>query len=93
MPYITFQHIKGKDNILADILSCLHSLRLYEKKPPEKPDKEFSITIFDEGEIIHEHAWPEDFIPPHPDMVTLISNPNHEGSVIDKHTFQIGDDL
>ena len=26
-------------------------------------------------------------------MVTLISDPNNEESVIDKHTFQVGDDL
>ena len=32
--------------------------------------------IFDEGKIIHEHAWPEDFTPPNQDMVTLISDPN-----------------
>ena len=30
-PYITFQHIKGKDNILADIQSHLQCLGLYEK--------------------------------------------------------------
>ena len=61
--------------------------------PPEKPGEEFGISIFDEGEIIHEHAWQEDFTPPHPDIITLISNPNHEESVTDKHTFQVGDDL
>ena len=32
-PHITFQHIKGKDNILADSLSCLQFLGLYEKSP------------------------------------------------------------
>ena len=31
--YITFQHKKGKDNILADSLSHLQCLRLYEKTP------------------------------------------------------------
>ena len=35
MPYITFQHIKGKDNILADSLSHLQCPGLYEKSPPE----------------------------------------------------------
>ena len=42
---------------------------------------------FNEGEIIHEHAWPEDFTSPHPDVVTLIFYPTHEESVIDKHAF------
>ena len=63
------------------------------KGAPRKTGKEFGITIFDEGEIIHEHAQPEDVTPPHPDVVTLISNPNHKESVIDKHTFKVGDDL
>ena len=49
--------------------------------------------IFDEGETINEHAQPEDLTPPHPDMVTLITDFNSEESVIDKHTFQVGDDL
>ena len=61
--------------------------------PREKPGEEHGITIFDEGETIHEHAQPEDFTPPHPDVVTLITDSNSEESVIDKHTFQVGDDL
>ena len=92
-PYITFQHIQGKDNTLADSLCCLHCLGLYESIPPEKPGEEFGITIFDEGETIHEHAQPEDFASPHPDVVTLISDPSIKESAIDKHTFQVGDDL
>ena len=92
-PYIGFQHIIGNDNILADCLSHLHCLGLYERSPPEKPGEEFSITIFYEGEIIHEHAQPEDFTSPHPDVVTLISDPNHKESLIDKHTSQVGYDL
>ena len=35
-PHITFQHIKGKDNILADDLTHLQCLGLYEKSPPQK---------------------------------------------------------
>ena len=31
--YITFQHITGKDNILADSLSHLQCLGLYERGP------------------------------------------------------------
>ena len=53
MPYITFQHIKGKDNILADSLS---HLQLYNKNPSEKAGEEFDVTIFDECKIIYEHA-------------------------------------
>ena len=65
MPYITFEHIKGKDNILADSLSHLQCLGLYEKIPPEKLGEDFGITIFDEGEIIYESAQPEDLSHPH----------------------------
>ena len=49
--------------------------------------------IFDEGEIIHECAWPKNITPPHTDVVTLISDPNHIESVINIHTFQVEDDL
>ena len=84
---------KGEDNLLADILSHLQCLGLYEKSPPEKPDEEFGITIFDEGETIHKHAEPEDFTPPNPNMVTLVTDSNNEESVNDKNTFQIGDDI
>ena len=49
--------------------------------------------IFDEGETIHEHAQTEDVTPPHPDVVTLITDSNNKESVIHKHTFQVGDDL
>ena len=92
-PHITSQHIKGKDNILADSISHLQCPGLYERSPPGKPGEEFGIMIFDGGRTIHEQAQPEDFTPPHPDMVTLISDPYSEESVIDKHTFQVGDDL
>ena len=34
-PYISFQYLKGKDNILVDSLSCLQCLGLY-KNPPRK---------------------------------------------------------
>ena len=81
-PYITFHHIKGKDNILADSLSHLQHLG-----PPRKPGEEYSITIFDEGETIHENAQPEDFTPPNPDMVTLVIASNKEESISEKHTF------
>ena len=57
------------------------------KEPQEKPGEEFGVTIFDEGEIIYENVQPEEFTPPHPDIVSLISDPNHEKMVTDKHTF------
>ena len=63
------------------------------RAPPEKPGEEFSITIFDEGEAIHEHVQPKDFISPNPNMVALVIDSNNEESVSDKHTFQIGDDI
>ena len=34
--HITFQHIKNKDNIIADSLSHLQCLGLYENSPPRK---------------------------------------------------------
>ena len=36
---------------------------------------------------------PEDFTPPNPDVVTLVTDSNNEESVSDKHTFQVGDDM
>ena len=93
LPHVTFQCIKGKDNILADSLSHLQHLGLYEKSPPGKPGEEYGITIFDEGETIQEHVQPGDFTPPNQDMVTLITDCNNEESVCHKHTFQVQDDI
>ena len=92
-PHVTFQHIKGKDNVLADSLSHLQCLGIYEKSPPEKPGEEYDITICEEGETIQEYVQPKDFTPPNPDMVTLVTDSNNEESVINKHTFQVGDDI
>ena len=92
-PHIIFQHIKGKDNILADSLSQLQCLGLYENSPPEKLGEEYSVVIFNDSETIHEHVQPEDFTSPNPNMVTLNTYSNNEESVSDKHTFQIGDDI
>ena len=91
--HITFQHIKGKDNMLTDSLSHLQHLGLYEKNPQEKPSEEYNITIFDEGETIHKPAHPEGFTPPNPDMIILVTDSNNEESVSDKHSFQVGDDI
>ena len=74
LPHITIQHAKGKDNILADSLSHLQCLGLYEKSHPEKPGEEYGITIFDNGKTIQEHVQPEDFTPPNPDMVNNNNN-------------------
>ena len=35
-PHVTFQYIKGKDNLLVDSLCHLQCLGLYEKSPSEK---------------------------------------------------------
>ena len=77
-PYIIFQYIKGKDNILADILSHLQCLGLYKRSLPVKPGEEYDVTIFNEGETIHEHVQPEDFTPQNPDMVTPVTDSNNE---------------
>ena len=76
---------------MADSLSHLQHPGLYVKSPPDKPDEGHGITIFDEGETIHEHAQPEDFTPSNPDTVTLVTDSNNEESVSDQHTFQVGD--
>ena len=49
---ITFVHIKGKDNILADVISRLHTLDIYEKatEPQHSPAVKTSITQW-EGTI------------------------------------------
>ena len=48
------------------------------KRASRKICKEFGVTLFDKGEIIYENAQPEDFTPLHPDVVYLISDPNHK---------------
>ena len=63
------------------------------RRAPRKPGEEYYITIFDEGETIQEHVQPEDFTPPNPDVVTLVTDSNNEESVSDKYTFQVGDDI
>ena len=82
-PNITFQHMKGKDNILADSLKSFAMPKLYDRNLPEKPGEEYGVMIFNEGETIHEYVQPEDFTPPHPHIVTLITDSNNEESVID----------
>ena len=42
-PHITIQHIKGKDNILADSLSHLQCLGLHERSPQENLVKNMAL--------------------------------------------------
>ena len=43
----------------------------------KKTVEEFGVTIFDRVVIIYENAEPKDFTHPHPDVVSLISDPNY----------------
>ena len=45
--YIDFKHIKRRDNILADSLSRLKTLGLYEASDPEEPSSKYGKSIFD----------------------------------------------
>ena len=46
MPHIEFEHIEGKENVLADSLSrCFH-----EGNDPEEPGEECGKSIFDMDE-------------------------------------------
>ena len=46
-PHIEFDHIKGKDNILADSSSTLKTLGSYETNTPEKEGHAYGKSIFD----------------------------------------------
>ena len=88
-PYITLKHIKGKDNILANSLTQLQRLGLYEKSPCQEDDKDHKIIIFDEGESIKITADPEPSTTPDLDMIHTVTdntsaNANH---YLDKDTF------
>ena len=50
--YIEFEHIKGKDNVLADILSRLRHLGLHCDNDPAEPGQEYIHSIFDIDENI-----------------------------------------
>lgn len=59
--HIEFNHIKGKKNVMADALSRLKRLGLYEEVEPEQDDKEFGHTILEElpeVQVNHTHATP-----------------------------------
>ena len=92
-PYIIFKHIKGKDNILADSLTQLKRLGLYEKCPCREDDQDQEITNFDKGESIKVTADPDSFSLPDPNMIFSVTNEtsanaNHD---LDKDTFVLDD--
>ena len=92
-PYITFKHIKGKDNILTNSLAQLQVLGLYEKYPWEEDDQNQEITIFDEGESVKVTADPDSFSPPDPNMILSVTNKSsaNKDHDIDKDTFVLDD--
>ena len=92
-PYITFKHIKGKDNILADILTQLQRPGLYEKCPHEEDDWDQEITISDEGECIKVVADQESFAPLDPNMILSVNNTTSvdAGHCLNKDTIVLDD--
>ena len=46
-PHIEFEHIKGKENVLADSLPRQRCLGLHDDNDPEHPGQEYSKSIFD----------------------------------------------
>ena len=48
MSHVTFEHIKGTANILADHISRLRSMGLYNVSDPDEGKKEFRHFTFDE---------------------------------------------
>ena len=51
-PHIDFEHIKEKDNALADNLLRLRHLGLHDDNDPEEPGQEYGKSIFDTDENI-----------------------------------------
>ena len=46
-PCVEFEHIKGKDNVLADSMSRLRHLGLHGNNDPEEPGQECGKSIVD----------------------------------------------
>ena len=92
-PYITFKHIKGKDNILADSLTQLQRLGLHEKCPHMEDDQDQLITILDKGESIKNTPDPKSLVPPDLNMIlTVADHPSsNAGQYLDKNTFSLYD--
>ena len=88
-----FKHIKGKDNILADSLTQLQRLGLYEKCPCEEDDQDQVITIFDKGESIKVTVDQESFAPPDPNMILTVTDNTRTVAnyYINKDTFALHD--
>ena len=85
--------MKGKDNILADSLTQLKWLGLYEKCPCEENDQDQSIMIFDKGEPIKVTMDPKASVSPDPNMIhTVTDNANPNASQgLDNDTFVLHD--
>ena len=92
-PYITFKHKKGKDNFLADILTQLQRLGLYENYQYEEDDQDQEITIFDDGESVEVTADPESFTPPDLNMIPTVTNNTSANAnhCLDRDTFVLND--
>ena len=88
-----FKHIKGKDNILADSLTQLQRLGLYEKWPCEEDNQDQEITIFEEGESIEVTTDPESFMTPDPNMILTVTDNTsaNENHYLNKDTFVLND--
>ena len=92
-PHITFQHIKGKDNILADSLSHLQCLLQYKRAPQKNLVKDTVLQNLVKVKPFRNMHNQKTSHPPNPDMVTLVTDSNSEDPARDKHTFQVGDDI
>ena len=47
MSLVNLKHMKGTANILADRISRLKSMSLYNHLPPEEEGQEFGHTVFE----------------------------------------------
>ena len=92
-PYITSKLIKGKDSILADSLTQLKKLGLYEKCPCEEDDQDQEITILDKEKSIKVAADPDFFAPLDQNMILSITNETRDNANhnLDKDTFVLDD--
>ena len=58
-PYIDFECIKGKENILDDSLSRSQTLVLYEANESQKEGHEYGISIFDSETVCNIKKQPK----------------------------------
>ena len=78
---------------MAESVSQLQRLGLYEKCPYEKDDQDHEKTIFDKGESIKVAVNPESFAPPDLNIILSVTNEasanaNHD---LDKDTYVLDD--